>query len=155
MLSVACRARASSAEPQAYLNAANDALRRKLMPIHQRYDLDTLKGALSAYRPRSNFALGVNYCLLPGMNDARSDARDVAAFCKPLGRVLVNVIPYNPGNVPLTRAPREEEIDEFIAWLREEGLPVRRRVTKGRSVMAACGQLGNVDLRQRKRLALV
>jgi 23S rRNA (adenine2503-C2)-methyltransferase len=136
------------------LNAANDALRRTLMPIHQRYDLGALQDALATYRPRANFALGVNYCLLPGMNDAREDARDVAAFCGPLGRVLVNVIPYNPGNVPLTRAPTEEEVDRFIAWLREEGLPVRRRVTKGRSVMAACGQLGNAELRAKRRVAL-
>jgi 23S rRNA (adenine2503-C2)-methyltransferase len=137
------------------LNAANDALRKRLMPIHQRYDLGALGEALSSYRPRANFALGVNYCLLPGMNDSREDARDVARFCLPLGRVLVNVIPYNPGNLPLTRAPSEDEVDRFIAWLREEGLPVRRRVTKGRSVMAACGQLGNVGLREKRRLALL
>lgn len=133
------------------LNAANDALRRELMPIHKRYDLEALKAALAEYRPRPNFVLGVNYCLLPGMNDAREDARDVARFCAPLGRVLVNVIPYNPGNVPLTRAPTDEEVDRFIGWLRDEGLPVRRRITKGRSVMAACGQLGNVELRERRR----
>ena len=45
----------------------------------------------------------------------------------------------------------EEEIDRFINLLRDEGLPVRRRITKGRTVMAACGQLGNVELRQLRR----
>jgi 23S rRNA (adenine2503-C2)-methyltransferase len=64
---------------------------------------------------------------------------------------MVNVIPYNPGSVPITRAPSEDEIDRFIEQLREYGLPVRRRVTKGRSVMAACGQLGNVELRALRR----
>ena len=66
-------------------------------------------------------------------------------------RVMVNVIPYNPGSAPLTRAPDEHEIDRFIELLRAEGLPVRRRITKGRTVMAACGQLGNVELRQLRR----
>ncbi|MFW2390267.1 MAG: 23S rRNA (adenine(2503)-C(2))-methyltransferase RlmN [Polyangiales bacterium] len=138
------------------LNAANDRLRSEIMPINRRTDLATLQAALMAYRPRRNFALGVNYCLLPGVNDSQADARAVADFCRPLGRVLVNVIPYNPGTMPVTRAPEEREVEGFIAWLREEGLPVRERVTKGRSVMAACGQLGNPSARaERKALQTV
>ncbi len=132
------------------LNAANDALRSEIMPINRRSDLAALREALSQYRPRRNFALGVNYCLLPGLNDTRDDARAVAEFCRPLGRVLVNLIPYNPGTRPLTRAPEEPEIEQFIGWLRAEGLPVRERVTKGRSVMAACGQLGNPQARRQR-----
>jgi 23S rRNA (adenine2503-C2)-methyltransferase len=130
------------------LNAPDDALRSELMPVGRKTKLAELQAALVAYRPRRNFALGVNYCLLPGINDSRAHAAGVASFCAPLERVMVNVIPYNPGSVPLTRAPSEDEIDHFIGYLRDEGLPVRRRVTKGRSVMAACGQLGNVELRR-------
>ena len=129
------------------LNAANDPLRNELMPINRRTNLAELQEVLLSYRPRRNFALGVNYCLLPGINATRDDAREVASFCEPLGRVLLNLIPYNPGTLPLTRAPEEHEVERFIAWLREEGLPVRERVTKGRSVMAACGQLGNPEAR--------
>jgi adenine C2-methylase RlmN of 23S rRNA A2503 and tRNA A37 len=44
-------------------------------------------------------------------------------------------------------------VDRFIGWLRDEGLPVRLRITKGRSVMAACGQLGNLE-QGKKRLPL-
>jgi adenine C2-methylase RlmN of 23S rRNA A2503 and tRNA A37 len=132
------------------LNAANDDARSRVMPVNRKTPLAELQRILAAYPQRRNFILGVNYCLMPGMNDARQDAADVAAFCKPLGRVLVNLIPYNPGNAPLTRAPEEDEIVQFIAWLREEGLPVRRRITKGRSIMAACGQLGNVELRRKR-----
>lgn len=130
------------------LNAANDGLRSELMPINRRTDLAQLRETLAAYRPRRNFALGVNYCLLPAINDTRADARAVADFCKSLGRVLVNVIPYNPGSKPLTRPPEEKEVERFIEWLRAEGLPVRERVTKGRSVMAGCGQLGNPEARR-------
>ena len=135
------------------LNAARDELRSSLMPVNRRTPLAELQAALASYRPRANFALGVNYCLMPGINDQRQDAADVARFCAPLGRVMVNVIPYNPGNAPVAEAPAEDTIDRFIAWLRDEGLPVRRRITKGRSVMAACGQLGNVELRRKKRVA--
>jgi 23S rRNA (adenine2503-C2)-methyltransferase len=133
------------------LNAANDSLRSEIMPVNRRTQLSELQATLASYRPRRNFALGVNYCLLPGINDSRADARAVAEFCSPLGRVLVNLIPYNPGTQPLTRAPADAEVEQFITWLREEGLPVRERITKGRSVMAACGQLGNPKARERRR----
>lgn len=135
------------------LNAANDSLRSEIMPINRRTDLAELQRTLASYRPRRNFALGVNYCLLPGINDTEADARAVAEFCRPLGRVLVNLIPYNPGTQPLTRAPQDCEVEQFIAWLRAEGLPVRERVTKGRSVMAACGQLGNPKARSQQAAA--
>ncbi len=133
------------------LNAANDEARSRVMPVNRKTPLAELQRILAAYPQRRNFTLGVNYCLMPGMNDARQDATDIAAFCQPLGRVLINLIPYNPGNAPLTRAPEEDEIVRFIGWLREENLPVRRRVTKGRSIMAACGQLGNVELRKKMK----
>jgi 23S rRNA (adenine2503-C2)-methyltransferase len=133
------------------LNAANDSLRSELMPMNRRTNLAELQRALMEYKPRRSFALGVNYCLLPGINDTEADARAVAEFCLPLGRVLVNLIPYNPGSSPLTRVPEEAEVERFIGWLRAEGLPVRQRVTKGRSVMAACGQLGNPSIREERR----
>ena len=132
------------------LNGADDVTRSAVMPVNRKTPLAELQRILAAYPQRRNFTLGVNWCLLPGINDRREDAAHIAAFCRPLGRVLVNVIPYNPGTLPLTRAPSEDEVVQFIAWLRDEGLPVRRRITKGRTIMAACGQLGNPDVRKKK-----
>lgn len=135
------------------LNAAQDAKRDKLMPINRRVPLAELQAALIRFRPTERFIFAVNYCLLPGFNDGAEDVRAVADFCRPLGRCLVNVIPYNPGSRPLTRRPEEAEVEAFIADLKAEGLPVQRRRTKGQGVMAACGQLGNVRLRaHRQRL---
>jgi 23S rRNA (adenine2503-C2)-methyltransferase len=133
------------------LNAVRDDLRVELMPVHRNGGLAELKRALAAYRPRPNFCLAVNYCLLPGINDTADDLRGLVDFCEGLARVMVHVIPYNPGTDPLTRAPEEDEIERFLHGLRAAGIPVRRRVTKGRDVMAACGQLGNVELRRPKR----
>jgi len=124
------------------LNSADDAVRSRLMPINRRTSLSALQAVLVSYPKRRNFALGVNWCLLPGINDSRQDACRLAAFCGPLGRVMVNVIPYNPGSQPLTRAPTAEEVEGFCGWLQEEGLPVRTRTPRGRGIMAACGQLG-------------
>jgi 23S rRNA (adenine2503-C2)-methyltransferase len=124
------------------LNAGDDATRDRIMPVNRKYNLTALAEALAAYPSRRNFVLGLNYCLLPGINDSREEARLVAAFCGRVGRCLVNLIPYNPGSSPLTRAPTEDETEGFRLWLAEEGLQVRRRATKGGSIMAGCGQLG-------------
>lgn len=124
------------------LGSARDGLRDRLMPINRTWPLGELAEALAAYPMRRNFALGVNYCLLPGINDAPEDLDAAAAFVGRLGRALVNVIPYNPGRHPICRAPSEPEIDAFLGGLAARGIPVRRRVEKGRSLLAACGQLG-------------
>lgn len=126
------------------LNAADDGTRDRLMPVNRANPLAALAASLRAYPQRRNFVLGVNYCLLPGINDSEADAAAVAGFCSAVGRALVNVIPYNPGEPALSRAPTEEETDRFIEALRKEGAAVRRRATKGRRIMAACGQLGTV-----------
>ena len=133
------------------LNVADESRRAELMPIARRWPLPELQAALVDVRPRRNWQLGIHVCLMPGINDARADAAAVAAFCRPLGRVMVHLIPYNPGSRPLTRAPAEAEIVRFVGWLRDHGVPVRRRITKGRALMAACGQLGNPALRAKRR----
>jgi 23S rRNA (adenine2503-C2)-methyltransferase len=132
------------------LNATTDEARDRLMPVNRRTNLAALQRILADFPQRANFTLGVNYCLMPGLNDSREDVARIADFCRPLGRVMVNLIPYNPGTAPLTRAPSEDEIVQWVGWLRDAGLPVRRRMTKGRSIMAACGQLGNVALRRQR-----
>lgn len=124
------------------LNAADDATRGRLMPVDRRTDHATLAAALAAYPQRRSFVLGVNWCLLPGINDSRCDARRAAAWCALVGRVYVNLIPYNPGSRPLCRAPTTEETERFLGWLRAEGLEAGVRSARGGSIMAGCGQLG-------------
>jgi len=124
------------------LNAGSDAIRSALMPVNRACGLEGLRGELADYPMRRNFILGANYCLIPGLNDSREEARLVGALCARIGRVLLNLIPYNPGREALSRAPTEEEVERFALWLREAGCEVRRRATKGASIMAACGQLG-------------
>ena len=124
------------------LNAADDGLRSRLMPVNRQTNLAALAAALAAYPQRRTFVLGVNWCLLPGINDARRDARQAAAWCAGIGRAYVNLIPYNPGTNPLCRAPTAEETERFLGWLRAEGLEAGLRSARGGSIMAGCGQLG-------------
>jgi 23S rRNA (adenine2503-C2)-methyltransferase len=125
------------------LNAGTDSLRETLMPVTRTNSLDRIHRVLASTPRRANFVLALNYCLMPGINDGAADAGAVAAFAQGLGRVLVNLIPYNPGTAPLTRAPTEVEVDSFLATLKAAGLEARVRGPKGRSIMAACGQLGS------------
>ena len=124
------------------LNSATNQKRERLMPVTRSNPLEALQTALAAYPMRPNFVLALNYCLLPGINDAEQDARDIAAFAQGLGRTLVNLIPYNPGTRPLTRAPTEAEVDAFLGYLKGADLEAKVRGPKGRSIRAACGQLG-------------
>src|SRR5690606_30203284 len=104
------------------LNCADDARRGALMPHSVRYSLAEIQAALIAYRQRKNLALGVHWCLLPGINDSARDADQIAQFIAPLGRTFVHVIPFNPGTAPIARAPLEAEVVRFVARLRERGV---------------------------------
>ena len=124
------------------LNAGTDRTRSAIMPVNRRAGLSELREALAAYPRRRNFVLAANYCLIPGINNGDQEARGVADFCASVGRVLVNLIPYNPGSRPLAAPPTGEEIERFEARLLAYGCDVRRRARKGGAIMAACGQLG-------------
>ena len=130
------------------LNAPDEGLRGELMPASRGVGLEALAAVLALYPQRRNFALAVNYCLIPGRNDGPGAAEEVAAFLRaaaPSGRALVNLIPYNPGFSPIGRAPTEAEIEAFTKRLEAAGTMVTLRSPRGRALMAACGQLGRID----------
>ena len=91
--------------------------------------------------------------LIPGVNDAPEHADEVCAWLRGI-RCSLNVIPYNPRRDSPWRAPTEDEIAEFLARCIANGQFTKRRGTKGRAAMAACGQLGNELIRRRKFVSL-
>jgi 23S rRNA (adenine2503-C2)-methyltransferase len=124
------------------LNAADDALRDRLMPLNRRYPLKALKEALRAFPLGKRGVVLVEYVLLAGVNDSREQARQAARFLDGLP-VRVNVIPYNGGSAPVFVTPSPERVREFGSWLMQEGLFVRTRLSRGAEVAAGCGQLKN------------
>ena len=78
--------------------------------------------------------------MLGGVNDAAEDARRVGKLLSPLKSVKVNLIPWNPGELPYHESAAEN-IEEFRRILTEKGVPAFVRYSRGRDVMAACGQL--------------
>lgn len=122
------------------LNASSDAQRDFLMPINKKYPLEKLLAACRKFPRGSREYLTFEYVLLGGVNDSAEDARRVARLMADLGRVKVNLIPWNPGSLPYAE-PSENSIERFHKILLEKGIPVFTRYSRGRDVMAACGQL--------------
>jgi 23S rRNA (adenine2503-C2)-methyltransferase len=122
------------------LNASNDAQRDVLMPVNKKYPLKKLLDACRDFPRGSREYITFEYVLLAGVNDAAEDARRVARLMADLGRVKVNLIPWNPGSLPY-KEPSEESIERFHKILLEKGIPAFTRYSRGRDVMAACGQL--------------
>ena len=127
------------------LNASNDEQRDKLMPINRKYPLDALLEACEKYPLRTWEHLTFEYVLLGGANDSPEDARRVAKLLASLKSVKVNLIPWNPGELPY-KEPSEERIEEFRRVLNDKGIPAFVRYSRGRDVMAACGQLALLQI---------
>jgi 23S rRNA (adenine2503-C2)-methyltransferase len=122
------------------LNASNDEQRDVLMPLNKKYPLKDLLAACRRYPLRNWEHITFEYVMLGGMNDAPEDARRVVKLLAPLTRVKVNLIPWNPGELPFKESS-EERIEEFRRLLTDRGVPAFVRYSRGRDVMAACGQL--------------
>ena len=131
------------------LNAPNDEIRSQIMPVNKAWPMAMLKEALLAFPRFSQAAFCVEYVLIPGVNDRDEHCDEVCAFLRDV-RCSLNVIPYNPRRNSPWPAPDEREVDRFIARAVANGQFTKRRGTKGRNVMAACGQLGNERIRNRR-----
>jgi 23S rRNA (adenine2503-C2)-methyltransferase len=123
------------------LNAPNDAVRDALMPLNRSMPLAVLQQALLDYPLGRKGRYLIEYVMMAGVNDAPEHADQVAAWCQPLPCIL-NLIPYNPQRNAPYAAPSEPVIHRFLRRVRSRGIFVKRRITYGRDLMGACGQLG-------------
>jgi 23S rRNA (adenine2503-C2)-methyltransferase len=135
------------------LNAPNDAIRSSIMPINRSAPMAALREALVTFPMRKSAAICVEYVLIPGVNDAPEHADEVCGWLRGI-RCSLNVIPYNPRRDSPWRAPTEDETAAFLARCIANGQFTKRRGTKGRAAMAACGQLGNERIRRRRFVPL-
>jgi 23S rRNA (adenine2503-C2)-methyltransferase len=140
------------------LHAPEEALRSELMPVNERYPLSDVIEACRAFYTRKRRRVFVEYVMLAGVNDRYEQALALARLLtggdagnKVGGEVgkgerngspifKVNLIPYNPTDSPY-RGSSRESIAAFRAALEARGVPVTVRLTRGRDIDAACGQL--------------
>jgi 23S rRNA (adenine2503-C2)-methyltransferase len=122
------------------LNASNDELRTRLMPLNKKWNLEMLMTAAREYPLRAREWITFEYVLLGGVNDAPENAKEVAELLKGM-RCKVNLIALNPGPGIEFTTPGAERVAEFQTILRDSGIPAFVRRPRGRDIYAACGQL--------------
>jgi 23S rRNA (adenine2503-C2)-methyltransferase len=122
------------------LNASNDRLRTRLMPLNKKWNLKVLLDAAKEFPLRTREWITFEYVLLGGVNDTAENAREVAELLRGL-RCKVNLIALNPGPGIDFTTPSEERVVTFQNILRQSGTPAFVRRPRGRDIYAACGQL--------------
>jgi len=120
------------------LHAPDDALRSRLMPVNERYPLERVLAECRRYVALRNRRVYVEYVMLAGVNDAPEQGRALGALLGP-DDFKVNLIPYNPTG--LYDGSSRDRIAAFKAELDRARVPATVRLTRGRDIEAACGQL--------------
>jgi 23S rRNA (adenine2503-C2)-methyltransferase len=121
------------------LHAADPALRSQLMPVNDRYPLDQVLAACRAFYERKRRKVFVEYVMLAGVNDQVSQAKQLAGLLDPW-TFKVNLIPYNPTGSSFDGSS-PKAIEAFRGELERNGIEATVRLTRGREIDAACGQL--------------
>lgn len=132
------------------LNAPNDELRSRIMPINRTDSMADLRQAVSEWPLRGGGHVLIEYVLLRGFNDQLDHAKQLAEYLRGL-KTCVNLIPWNPIDGIDFETPDDSQIKAFQLELMNAGQLTFQRRTKGRSALGACGQLGNVELRRARQ----
>jgi len=122
------------------LNASNDELRTRLMPINRKWNLEKLVAAARDFPLRNRERLTFEYVLLNEVNDSAQNARELGELIRGV-RAKVNLIALNPGPGIAFQTPAEGRVVQFQKILRDVGVPTFIRRPRGRDIYAACGQL--------------
>jgi 23S rRNA (adenine2503-C2)-methyltransferase len=123
------------------LHAPDEALRSELMPVNDRHPLAEVLEACREHHRKRRRKVFIEYVMLAGVNDRHEHAVQLAHILDP--KIFkVNLIPYNPSPLGAGfEGSSPEAIDAFRAALSERSQPVTVRLTRGREIDAACGQL--------------
>ncbi len=127
------------------LHAPNHEIRRKLMPIEDKYNMSDLKTALKKYVDKTGRRITIEYLLAKDLNDTPQAAKELAEYLSDI-KCNVNLIPYNPTAKNDYQRPSNNTIQKFKYLLEHSGKKVTIRLERGADIDAACGQLrGKVE----------
>ena len=122
------------------LNASNDELRSRLMPLNRKWNLEKLLAAARDFPLRPRERITFEYVLLREVNDGAEHATEVVELLRGI-RAKLNLIALNPGPGIGFATPADERVVIFQKILRKAGIPAFVRRPRGRDIYAACGQL--------------
>lgn len=122
------------------LVTADDQKRSSLMPVNKAFPLKTLREALVRFQKVSGRRFTFEYCMIHDQNIYEEDADNLSRFCKGL-EVIVNLIPFNPCPELPFETPTENEMRSFTDMLKRRGVDYTIRISRGRTIKGACGQL--------------
>jgi len=122
------------------LNAATDKKRSEIMPINDKYPLKELMKAASAYAKTASRKITLEYVMIKDFNDTLKDAYELIKLIKDLS-CKINLIPYNENPFKPYQQPAENTLKMFIDILTPHCFSVTTRHSKGKDILAACGQL--------------
>ena len=122
------------------LHAPNHEIRRKIMPIENKYNMFDLKKALKKYVDKTGRRITIEYLLIKDLNDSAESAKELAEYLADL-KCNINLIPYNPTEQNDYQKPSNNTIQKFKYLLEHSGKKVTVRLERGADIDAACGQL--------------
>lgn len=125
------------------LHAADDDLRSRLLPINRKYPLNLLLEACREYVNQTKRRISFEWVLIQDVNDSLEQAQRLVKLVKGL-LCHVNLIPLNPTQGYLGKAPTKQRVEEFKTVLERNHIPCTVRVPRGVSIQAGCGQLAAV-----------
>ena len=128
------------------LHAPNDTIRSKLMRIGRKHPLENIIGAMKGYQERTAKRITIEYCMIDGINDQVEHAKALVRLLKPL-KVNINLIELNPFPGCRYSASSPNQIQQFAKILSDWDIETIIRFKRGRSIKAACGQLGATCLK--------
>ena len=124
------------------LHAADDKKRSEIMPINDQNNLESLMDALSYFYDKTGNRISYEYICFNGMNDTIEDARHLYTLTQKFP-VKINIIEYNAIDGVKFEKSTMDNIDNFARYLRQKGVMVTVRRSRGKDIDAACGQLAN------------
>ena len=126
------------------LNATTEEQRRLVMPITRKYPMEALLEACRTLPLKATKRITFEYVMMAGFNDSMADAQRLVKLMRGI-KSKVNLIPYNENPDREIRRPADSVVRAFQTHLVRHGLQASVRVTRGRDISAACGQLGKTD----------
>ncbi|MEE1038370.1 MAG: 23S rRNA (adenine(2503)-C(2))-methyltransferase RlmN, partial [Eubacterium sp.] len=122
------------------LHAPNDAIRSSMMPVNNKYSIDTLLDACRKYVEITNRRITFEYTCVDGKNDSKENIEELASKLKGM-LCHVNLIPLNKVVESGMEATTRKRAEEIAAVLEKKGIPATVRRELGADIDGACGQL--------------